>query len=311
MQRSTLFDDCMAQIRGQALSLAVFSFAANLLLLVSSIYMLQVFDRVLSSGSLDTLVWLTLVVVAATAVYGVLELARRRLLSRAGAWLDTELAGPVIRQGVEARLAGAKSEAGLADVQELQSFLSGDAIVAFLDAPWMPVFIAVIWLMHPVLGCLALAGAIMLFVIAILNDLLTRPLLQRSRTALRTSQNAAQHYLDHAETVRGLGMLGSLLDRWQQARRSLRDDSERASAVTNGLTYLTKSIRLSLQILIIGAGAWLVLRGELTGGGMIAASVILSRALSPVERALGAWRSYVSARSALPQSRQAVPERGG
>ena len=298
MQRNTLFDDCMAQIRGQALSLAVFSFAANLLLLVSSIYMLQVFDRVLSSGSLDTLFWLTLVVVAATAVYGVLELARRRLLSRAGAWLDTELAGPVIRQGVEARLAGAKSEGGLADVQELQSFLSGDAILAFLDAPWMPVFIAVIWLMHPVLGCLALAGAVTLFVIAILNDLLTRPLLQRSRTDLRISQNSAQRYLDHAETVRGLGMLGSLLDRWQQARRSLRDDSERASAVTNGLTYLTKSIRLSLQILIIGAGAWLVLRGELTAGGMIAASVILSRALSPVERALGAWRSYVSARSA-------------
>ena len=296
--RRTLFDDCMAQIRGQALSVAVFSFAANLLLLVSSIYMLQVFNRVLSSGSLDTLLWLTLAVVVATAVYGVLELARRRLLSRAGAWLDTELAGPVIRRGVEARLAGTRSEAGLADVQELQSFLSGDAILAFLDAPWMPVFIAVIWLMHPVLGWLALAGAIVLFVIAVLNDLLTRPLLQRSREGLRCNQNGAQQYLDHAETVRGLGMLGPLLDRWQEARRSLRDDTERASAVTNGLTYLTKSIRLSLQILIIGAGAWLVLRGEITAGGMIAASVILSRALSPVERALGAWRSYVSVRSA-------------
>jgi ATP-binding cassette subfamily C exporter for protease/lipase len=298
MQRSTLFDDCMVQIRGQALPLALFSFAANLLLLVSSIYMLQVFDRVLSSGSLDTLVWLTLVVVAATAVYGVLELARRRMLSRAGAWLDTRLAGAVIRRGVDARLAGARSDAALADVQELQSFLSGDAILAFLDAPWMPVFIAVIWLMQPVLGWLALAGAIVLFVIAVLNDLLTRPLLQRSREGLRRNQSGAQHYLDNAETVRSLGMLGPLLDRWQQARRSLRDDTERASAVTNGLTYLTKSIRLSLQILIIGAGAWLVLQGELTAGGMIAASVILSRALSPVERALGAWRSYVSARSA-------------
>jgi ATP-binding cassette subfamily C exporter for protease/lipase len=298
MRRSTLFDDCMAQIRGQALPLAVFSFAANLLLLVSSIYTLQVFNRVLSSGSLDTLFWLTLVVVAATAVYGVLELARRGLLTRTGAWLDTELAGPVIRRGVEARLAGVRSEAGLADVQELQSFLSGDAILAFLDAPWMPVFIAVIWLMHPVLGWLAMIGAIMLFVIAVLNDLLTRPLVQRSRAALRRSQNGAQQYLDHAETVRALGMLGPLLDRWQQARRSIRDDSERASAVTNGLTYLTKSTRLSLQILIIGAGAWLVLQGELTAGGMIAASIILSRALSPVERALGAWRSYVSARAA-------------
>jgi ATP-binding cassette subfamily C exporter for protease/lipase len=298
MQRRTLFDDCMAQIRGQALPLAVFSFAANLLLLVSSIYMLQVFDRVLSSGSLDTLFWLTLVVVAATAVYGVLELARRRMLSLAGAWLDSQLAGPVIRRGVDARLAGVASEAALADVQELQSFLSGDAILAFLDAPWMPVFIAVIWLMHPVLGCLALAGAIVLFIVAVLNDLLTRPLLQRSREALRYNQNSAERYLNNAETVRSLGMLGPLLERWQQARRSHRDDTERASAVTNGLVYLTKSTRLSLQILIIGAGAWLVLQGELTAGGMIAASVILSRALSPVERALGAWRSYVSARSA-------------
>jgi PrtD family type I secretion system ABC transporter len=298
MRQNTLFDDCMAQIRGQLLPLGVFSFAANLLLLVSSIYTLQVFNRVLSSGSLDTLLWLTVAVVAATVVYGILELARRGLLSRTGAWLDTELAGPVIRRCVEARLAGVRSEGGLADVQELQSFLSGDAILAFLDAPWMPVFIAVIWLMHPALGGMALAGAIILFVVAVANDLLTRSLLQRSRAALRHSQNGAQQYLDHAETVRALGMLGPLVDRWQQARRSIRNDTGRAAAVTNGLTYLTRSTRLSLQILIIGAGAWLVLKGELTPGGMIAGSIILSRALSPVERAIGAWRSYVSARTA-------------
>lgn len=298
MQRKTLFDACMAQVRGQMLPLTVFSFAANLLLLVSSIYMLQVFDRVLSSGSLDTLLWLTVAAVLATAIYGVLELARRRLLSRTGAWLDTELAAPVIRRGVEARLAGARSEAGLADVQEIRSFLSGDAVLAFLDAPWMPVFIAVIWLLHPVLGWLALAGAIVLFVVAVANDLLTRPLLQQSRAALQRNQRGAQQYLDNAETVRALGMVGPLLDRWQRLRRSIREDAERAAAVTNGLTYLTKSTRLSLQILVLGAGAWLVLQGELTGGGMIAAAVILSRALSPVERALGAWRSYVSARTA-------------
>ena len=298
MQHRNLFDDCMAQIRGQMLPLGIFSLAANLLLLVSSIYMLQVFDRVLSSGSVDTLLWLTLAAVFAIAVYGVLELARRRLLSRTAAWLDTELAGPVIRHGVEARLAGARSEAGLSDLQEMRSFLAGDAILAFLDAPWMPVFIAVIWLMHPVLGWLALAGAIILLIVAVVNDLLTRTLLQRSRAALQRNQRGAQHYLDNAETVRALGMLGPLLHRWQDARRSLREDTERASAVTSGLTYLTKSARLSLQILILGVGAWLVLQGELTGGGMIAAALILSRAMSPVERALGAWRSYVSARAA-------------
>ena len=171
-------------------------------------------------------------------------------------------------------------------------------MLAFLDAPWMPVFIAVIWLMHPVLGWLALAGAIILLVVAVANDLLTRRLLQQSRAALRRNQQGAKHYLDNAETVRALGMLGPLLHRWQDARRRLREDTDRASAVTSGLTYLTKSVRLTLQILILGVGAWLVLQGELTGGGMIAAALILSRALSPVERALGAWRSYVSARAA-------------
>jgi PrtD family type I secretion system ABC transporter len=298
MRGGTVFDDCMSQIRRQMLPLGIFSLAANLLLLVSSIYMLQVFDRVLSSGSVDTLVWLTVAAVFAIAVYGVLELARRRLLSRTAAWLDTELAGLVIRRGVEARLAGVQSEAGLPDLQEMRSFLAGDAILAFLDVPWMPIFIAVIWLMHPVLGWLALAGAIILLIVAVGNDLLTRRLLQQSRTALRRNQRGARHYLDNAETVQALGMLGPLLHRWENARRRLRDDTDQASAVTSRLTYLTKCARLALQIVILGAGASLVLQGELTGGGMIAAAVILNRALSPVERALSAWRGYVSARAA-------------
>jgi PrtD family type I secretion system ABC transporter len=280
------------------LPLGVFSFATNLLLLVTSIYMLQVFDRVLSSGSLDTLLWLTIVAVFAIAVYGVLELARRRLLSRTGAWLDTQLAGPVIRRSVDARLSGVRSEAGLADVQAMKSFLSGDAILAFLDAPWMPVFILVIWLLHPALGLLAIAGAIILFVAAIVNDHLTRRLFEKARAAQQHNQSAAQQYLDHGETVRALGMLGPLIDVWQRDRRDIHDDAERGAAVTHALTYLTRTVRLTLQVLILGTGAWFVLQGELTGGGMIAAAIILSRALSPVERAIGAWRGYVSARTA-------------
>ena len=280
------------------LPLGLFSFAANLLLLVSSIYMLQVFDRVLSSGSLDTLLWLTIAAVFAILIYGVLELARRRLLSRTGAWLDSQLAGPVIRRSVDARLSGVRSEAGLADVQEMKMFLGGDAILAFLDAPWMPIFILFIWLLHPALGWLALAGAIILFVIAIVNDRLTRRLLEKGRAALQQNRGAAQRYLDNAETVRALGMLGPLLDVWQKNRRTIRDDTEQSSAVTHGLTSLTKSVRLVLQVLILGTGAWFVLQGELTGGGMIAAAIILSRALSPVERALSAWCGYVSARAA-------------
>jgi PrtD family type I secretion system ABC transporter len=295
---ATLLDDCERQLRRQGLTLAVFSLAANLLLLVSSIYMLQVFDRVLSSGSLDTLVWLTVAAVFATATYGILEFARRRLLGLAGEWLENRLSAPVIRIGVDARLAGSRSEAGLSDVRDLRAFLGGDAILAFLDAPWMPVFIAVIWMMHPLLGWLALVGAVALFVVALANDLLTRRRQQTAGAAQRRNQQAAQHYLDQAETVQALGMLGPLLRRWQGEQQRSGVIAQRAGAVTDGLLNVTRVLRLALQILILGIGAWLVLRGELTGGGMIAASIILSRALSPVERALGAWRSFVSARAA-------------
>jgi len=298
MRQTTHFDSCIAQIRRQMLPLGVFSFAANLLLLVSSIYMLQIFDRVLSSGSMDTLLWLTVAAVCAIAIYGILELARRRLLSRTGAWLDTQLAGPVIRRSVDVRLSGVRSEAGIADVQEIKTFLSGDAILAFLDAPWMPVFIFVIWLLHPALGALAIIGAVVLFAVAVMNDRATRANVQRSRAALRQNNTAAQQYLDNAETVRALGMLGPLLKTWQSARSDVHLDSERSNAVTHSLASLTRSVRLALQVLILGTGAWFVLQGELTGGGMIAASIILSRALSPVERALNAWRSYVSAKTA-------------
>jgi ATP-binding cassette subfamily C exporter for protease/lipase len=123
----------------------------------------------------------------------------------------------------------------------MRSFLDGDAFLAVLDVPWMPIFIAVIWLMHPVLGWLALAGAIILLMVAVGNDLLTRRLLQQSRTALRRNQRGAKHYLDNAETVRALGMLGPLLHRGEHARRRLRDDTDQASAVTSRLTYLTNS----------------------------------------------------------------------
>jgi ABC-type protease/lipase transport system fused ATPase/permease subunit len=117
----------------------------------------------------------------------------------------------------------------------MRSFLGGDAILAFLDVPWMPIFIAVIWLMHPVLGWLVLAGAIILLIVAVGNDLLTRRVLQQSRATLRRNQRGVKHYLDNAETVRVLGMLGSLLHRWENARRRLRDDPDQASAVTSRL----------------------------------------------------------------------------
>ncbi|GJD77532.1 transporter HasD [Methylobacterium gregans] len=292
------FAACLTQVKAQLWPVAIFSLAVNLLMLVSSIYMQQVFDRVLSSGSVDTLVWLTVAAALGIGAYGLIEHARRRLLARIGTWIEIELSEPVIRRGIDARLAGVRSEASQADVADLKGFLSGEAILAFLDAPWMPVFIVVVWLMHPALGMLAVGGALLLFLLAVGNDLLTRTVAAQAAAGSRALQVSSQQAIEYAETLRPLGMVDSLLTRWRQQQRLVHAKMHASLEVTEAVSNITKTVRLALQVFILGIGAYLTLRGELSSGGMIAASIVLGRALSPVERALGAWRSWVMARRA-------------
>jgi PrtD family type I secretion system ABC transporter len=297
--RRSLLDAVFRAVRGQMGALFVFSFLANLLLLVSSVYMMQIFDRVLASGSLDTLVWLTVAAIFAIAVYGVLEQVRRRLLVRIGAWLETELSTPVLAQCVTQRLRPeSQGDGGLADVAEMRSFLGGDAVLAFLDAPWTPGFIAIIWFIHPTMGAIALAGACVLFIFALVNDRLTRGPQQAAMGRMRRAQADAGRYVESAETVAALGMTRPLLTRWRGAYMAAHDETVSIADVTAALFNLSRSLRLAIQVVIMGAGAFLVLRGQITSGAMIAASIVLSRALSPVERSISAWRGYVSFRQA-------------
>lgn len=288
----------LAAIRGQAPALVVLSCLVNLLLLVSAIYMLQVYDRVLSSGSLDTLLWLTVAALVALAVYGVLEQARRLILSRASHWLEGELGAPVIRQAMQGRLAGAGADAGLREVGDLRGFIGGESLLAFLDAPWTPVFIAFIWLVHPVLGLVAIGGAIALFLGALANDLLTRKAQQKAGAELRRNQTAAQRYVDSAETISPLGMTAPVLARWQACQDEARTAQQRLAELTSAILSSSRAVRLALQVIILGLGAFYVLQGQLTAGAMIAASIILGRALAPIERSIAAWRSFVTARAA-------------
>ncbi len=284
--------------RHQAPALLLFSLLANLLLLASTVYMLQIYDRVLSSGSIDTLFWLTLAVVGAIAVYGMLEHARRMMLGHISQWLDDQLSVPVIERAMDARLAGSNLEAGLKDVGDLRSFVAGDGILTFLDAPWTPVFLAFMWLLHPMLGVVGLAGAVLLFCAALANDFLTRRKSQEAAPGLRRSQTAVGQFIDGAETLRSLGMSEPALRRWEENQQSLMDIQTRLLRRTTVIGSLSRSLRLALQVAVLGLGAYLVLRRELTPGSMIAASILLSRALAPIERSIGAWRSLVSARAA-------------
>lgn len=292
------FATSMSVVRRQAPTLFVFSCLVNLLLLVSAIYMLQVYDRVLSSGSMDTLLWLTVAALAAIVIYGLLEQARRLMLGRISYWLEEELSGPVIRRSMEGRLAGAGTEAGLKDIADLRGFVGGEGLVAFLDAPWTPAFIGFIWLVHPALGALAIAGAVVLFLGALANDILTRTPQQKAGAALRRNHLAAQRYVDSAETISPLGMTAAILARWQERQRGARADQQRLAETTAAILSTSRAVRLGLQVMMLGLGAYYVLQGQLTPGAMIAASIVLSRALAPIERSIGAWRSFVSARTA-------------
>ncbi|WP_292172225.1 type I secretion system permease/ATPase [Mesorhizobium sp.] len=301
MQPRPQFQEVMRLARRQAPALFLFSLLTNLLLLASTIYMLQIYDRVLSSGSIDTLLWLTLAVIGAIAVYGLLEHARRMMLGHISQWLDDQLSVPVIERAMAARLAGSNVEAGLKDVSDLRSFIAGDGILTFLDAPWTPVFMAFMWFLHPALGVLGLAGAVLLFCCALANDFLTRRKNQerfQAAAGLRRSQAAVGQFVDGAETLRSLGMSEPALLRWEQNQQALTALQSRIFQRTTVIGSLSRSLRLALQVAVLGLGAYFVLHRELTGGSMIAASILLSRALAPIERSIGAWRSLVNARAA-------------
>lgn len=292
MAPQTLFRQTMRTGRKQAFSLFVLSFLANILLLSSSVYMLQVFDRVLASGSVDTLIWLSVIAILAIVTYGFLEYSRRTILSRTGAWVSRELSPEIIRRSMAVRLDKGRSPAGLGDIQDIRNFIGGDAILAFLDAPWTPVFIAVIWLMHPVLGVIALFGAISLFAIGVLNDIATRKKQAQAAVQSRQVNNDAQAFIEGSEVLVGMGMTEAVLSGWQGRREAAEVQGAKATEFSALLFNISRVLRLGLQIAILGAGAALVLRAELTSGGMIAASIILARALSPVERAISAWKAF-------------------
>ena len=279
--------------------LFLFSLGINLLILASPIYMMQVFDRVLASGRFETLIFLTLIAGFAVFVMGVVETARGRFLIRVGNWLDHRLSQHVIASTLSARLAGhAGTAQPLRDLATLRLTIASPSINAVIDTPWVPAFIVIIWLMHPLLGLVALGGAIVLFAVALINELVSRNALRRAGQFSIAATQSVESALRNAEVVQALGMLPALLGRYGNTNAKALEAQSRAGDRGAALVGLSKSLRLFVQIAILGSGAWLVLQGELTSGGMIAASILLGRALAPVEQSIGAWRQLVGARDA-------------
>lgn len=280
---------------------ALFSLFTNLLLLIPALYMLQVYDRVLSSRSSETLILLTASAAIALAVMMVLDVLRTRLLAIGSLLLDKWL-GPVVLQHL---FSGSRDPAtavpvhGLRDVELVRGFLTGPGILALLDAPWMLVFVCVIFLFHPLLGMIAAGGAVALLSVTVLNERIMRePLGQLQRHG-----REAGHFIDlglrNTEVVNALGMTGKLTRRWEQRNDRVLEVQRAASRRSAIMSALTKFLRQLLQVAMLGAGAYLVIEQHVSGGVMIAATVLLGRALAPVELLIAGWKNLVDARGAV------------
>lgn len=293
-----LFSETLSRCRAALVWAGGFSLLVNILTLTSSLYMMQVFDRVLSSGSLPTLVYLTLIAVGGLALMAAFDFVRTRILHRVGDWIERRLGTPALERMVEAALTG-RGERG-ESLRDLAAVRGALGSVTFLfDAPWVPVYLAVIYILHPMLGHLALGSGVALFALALLNDRITRGAQRDGAAAARRAQTIAESAARNAEVVEAMNLLPGLVRRWRGERTGALDLQDRAAARSAALLAFTRFLRQAVQVAVIGCGAWLAVGHDISAGAMMAASLVLGRALAPVEQAIGGWRQVNAGREAL------------
>jgi ATP-binding cassette, subfamily C, bacterial len=277
-------------------SIFVFSVFVNLLYLTGPLFMMQVYDRVLASGSVPTLVVLLGLVVGLYAMMALLDMIRTRVGARTGAQLQDQMDKTVFNAVIDARGDMLKqSSTALSDLEAVRRFLGSPYMFAMFDLPFVPVFLAATFLFHPDLGWFSLAGILFLAFIMIINQAVSkRPSETAAVTAARASRMAEQIRLN-GETVRGLGMTEHVVDRWAKERNTALDAEIRLGDRNGGFGAWVKAFRLLLQSGLLALGAWLVIQGEMTAGAMIASSTLMGRALAPVEQLVGGWSNVVRA----------------
>ena len=283
----------LAESRRLFASIGLFSAFVNLLMLTGPIFMLQIYDRVLTSRSEATLVALSAIVAFLFLMMGLLDHARSRVLARAGAKLqaklDPRVLGAILTQAGRSPAARSAPATGLADLEAIQRFASGPGPFAFFDAPWTPIFLCVLFVFHWMLGMLAVVSGVLLLALALLNQARTTGLQRESGEASVRAAHFVEQVRAGGETVRGLGMREAVLARTEALRTEALAKTVAASDRGGAFVVTTRTLRLFLQSMMLGLGAWLAIPGEVTPGIMIAASILLGRALAPIDQAVGQW----------------------
>lgn len=282
-------------------TVGTFSAITNLLMLVPSLYMLQVYDRVLASRNELTLVMLTVLMLGAYLLMVGLELVRSYVLVRVGAKFDMQMNKRVYTAAFEQNLKQAGGNAGqsLSDLTTLRQFLTGNALFAFFDAPWFPIYLIVIFFFEPALGWFALGGTLILVVLAVINERTTKAPLTEANSMAIAANTMATNNLRNAEVIESMGMLPNLIQRWFKTHGKFLTLQAEASEKAAKVASATKFVQVSLQSLVLGFGALLVLENRMTPGMMIAASILVGRALAPVQQVIGVWKSWSTTRSAF------------
>jgi ATP-binding cassette, subfamily C, bacterial len=281
-------------------SAIVFSLFINLLAFVGPIYMLQIYDRVLGSRNVGTLVALTIIAVFLLIVFALLEKVRSAILVRLGLLFASKAREPIfsaVLRGTIAQPGGGHTQS-LRDLDTIREFLTGAGLIAFCDVPWVPIFVLACFLMHPWFGYIAAIGSVLIFVLAIANELMTRNQLKAASQSSVVANAYAAATFRNADVLHAMGMLGGLRQRWLEKQGDGLELQAAASDRAGFLVAASKFFRGFLQLAILGVGAYLALNNEASAGAMVAASIVMGRALAPVEMAVSQWKSFLAARSA-------------
>jgi PrtD family type I secretion system ABC transporter len=288
------------RLRSFVMLAAVASLVLNIALLMPAIYMMQVFDRVLTSGSVETLAMLGIITLLFLGLGYFLDTVRARALAWAGRSLDRLLAPVAIRASLEQAAAGPGrvDTDALRDIAQLRTFLSGPGVLSLFDAPWLPIYLLIITLMHPSLGLAAAIGALALVALGVITDRLTFDHAERSLRSSRAASRLAEKLARNAEAIIGMGMTQRAVAHWGEHHDALLNAQQQHVTTSSALSAFARALRQVLQVVMLGVGAWLVVDMQASAGVMIAATILLSRALQPVEHLIGGWRSLIDARGA-------------
>ena len=310
---STALSQAMRTARPALITAVVFSFFINLLSLAAPLYMLQVYDRVLASRSIPTLVFLTLILAFVYAVSSALETLRSKVLVRGGVAFD-RVANPDVFRAVQRATLQSPSPRhvqALRDVDGVREFYTGQGLIAFCDFPWVPLFIAASFLLHPVYGYMALGAAVFSLILTLTNEWLTRSSLDKASRDAQSANNHSVTTFRNSEVLQAMGMVEALRRRWSKHHEGMLGWQAVASNRAGLVLSLSKFNRMLMQSIVLGVGAYLVIQREVTPGTMIAASIIVGKALAPVDIALAQWKSFTNMRESyrrLSGLLQALPD---